>query len=233
MKHTEQQFMSEKQLIWDWPIRLFHWLLVICFAGAWLTADSERWRLAHITFGYTMCGLAGFRLVWGVAGTRYARFASFVRGPAVVLRYARSLVRLRPEHYAGHNPAGALVVVTLLGLIFITGGTGYLTYNDRAGDWAAELHETTAGVMLAIVILHVVGVTASSFLHRENLIGAMITGRKNAAPGAGIRWSFPWLGAIMLAAVLGFWWTQWQSAPQTRTARSNPLVMKEGYVKPH
>jgi cytochrome b len=215
--------MAKKQLIWDWPIRLFHWLLVLCFAGAWLTAESERWRLAHITLGYTMIGLVAFRLLWGLVGTRHARFASFVRGPAAVLSYARSLFKLQPEHYAGHNPAGGLMVVVLLAVIFITVGTGYLAYNDMASEWAEELHETTAGVMLAIVILHVVGVTASSFLHRENLIGAMITGRKNAAPGAGIQWSFPWLGAILLAAVLGFWWTQWQTAPATRTARSNPL----------
>jgi cytochrome b len=225
--------MAKKQLIWDWPIRLFHWLLVLCFAGAWLTAESERWRLAHITLGYTMIGLVAFRLLWGLVGTRHARFASFVRGPAAVLSYARSLFKLQPEHYAGHNPAGGLMVVVLLAVIFITVGTGYLAYNDMASEWAEELHETTAGVMLAIVILHVVGVTASSFLHRENLIGAMITGRKNAAPGAGIQWSFPWLGAILLAAVLGFWWTQWQTAPATRTARSNPLVIQEGYVKEH
>jgi cytochrome b len=230
---TTPQSPSEKQLIWDWPIRLFHWLVVICFAGAWLTAETERWRLAHITLGYTMGGLVFFRLLWGVVGTRHARFASFVRGPAAVFSYARSLVKLRPEHYAGHNPAGALVIVVMLALILITVGTGYLAYNDRAGEWAEELHEATAGVMLAIVLLHVLGVTASSFLHRENLIGGMITGRKNAAAAAGIRWSFAWLGAMMLAAVLGFWWTQWQAAPQTRTARSGPLVIKEGYVKEH
>jgi cytochrome b len=230
MNHTRQA-ISKKQLIWDWPIRVFHWLLVLCFAGAWLTAESERWRLVHVTFGYTMCGLLVFRLVWGVVGTCHARFTSFVRGPAAVLSYARSLFTSRPEHYAGHNPLGALAILVLLVLIFITASTGHFTYNDMAGEWAEEMHEAAAGVMLAIVILHIVGVTASSFLHRENLTGAMITGRKNAGPGAAIRWSFPWLGAIMLAAVLGFWWMQWQNAPQTRTAGSNPLVIKEGYVK--
>lgn len=216
----------EKQLIWDWPVRLFHWLLVVCFAVAWISAESERWRLVHITTGYTMFGLVLFRLVWGVVGTRHARFTSFVRGPVVILRYARSLLTLRPQPYAGHNPLGALAIIVLLGLVLITVGTGHLVYNDTAGEWAEEMHEVAAGVMLAVVIVHMIGVTATSFLHRENLVGAMITGRKAASPGAAIRWSFLWLAAVMLILVLGFWWMQWQSAAQIRNAAS-PLVMKE------
>jgi cytochrome b len=223
---SDAQSTLEKQLIWDWPVRFFHWLLVLCFAGAWLSADSERWRLVHITFGYTMFGLVVFRLAWGVVGTRHARFTSFVRGPVLVLRYARSLLTLRPQPYAGHNPLGALAVIVLLGLIVVTAGTGHLTYNDVAGPWAEEMHEAAAGAMLAMVILHVIGVTATSFLHRENLVGAMITGRKAAEPGAAIRWSFLWVAAVMLALVLGFWWTQWQSAAEIRNAASR-LVIKE------
>jgi cytochrome b len=216
----------EKQLIWDWPVRLFHWLLVLSFAGAWITADSERWRLVHVTFGYTMLGLVVFRLVWGIVGTCHARFASFVRGPVAILRYARSLLTLSPEPYAGHNPVGALGVIVLLGLILITAGTGHLIYSNAAGEWAEEMHEAAAGIMLGMVILHVIGVTATSLLHWENLVGAMITGRKIAAPGAAIRWSFLWVAAVMLALVLGFWWTQWQSAAQIRTAAS-ALVIKD------
>jgi cytochrome b len=221
---AEAQSNLEKQLIWGWPVRFFHWLLVLGFAGAWLSADSERWRLVHITFGYTMFGLVVFRLAWGVVGTRHARFTSFVRGPVLV--HARSLLTLRPQPYAGHNPVGALAVIVLLGLIVVTAGTGHLTYNDVAGPWAEEMHEAAAGAMLAMVILHVIGVTATSFLHRENLVGAMITGRKAAEPGAAIRLSFLWVAAVMLALVLGFWWTQWQSAVEIRNAASR-LVIKE------
>jgi cytochrome b len=166
---SDAQSTLEKQLIWDWPVRFFHWLLVLCFAGAWLSADSERWRLVHITFGYTMFGLVIFRLAWGVVGTRHARFTSFVRGPVLVLCYARLLLKLRPQPYAGHNPVGALAVIVLLGLIVVTAGTGHLTYNDAARAWAEEMHEAAAGAMLGMVILHVIGVTATSFLHREIL----------------------------------------------------------------
>ena len=71
---------SRKVLVWDAPVRVFHWLMVASFAGAYLTAESERWRLLHVTLGYTMAGLVAFRIVWGLVGTRHARFASFVRG---------------------------------------------------------------------------------------------------------------------------------------------------------
>jgi cytochrome b len=222
--NAKVQVNLEKQLIWDWPVRLCHWLLVVCFAGAWMTAESERWRLVHVTFGYTMIGLVVFRLVWGIIGTRHARFASFVRGPLVILRYARSLLALTPAFYAGHNPLGALAVIVLLGLVLITAGTGHLVYADAAGELAEEMHEAAAGILLGTVIVHIIGVTATSVLHRENLIGAMITGRKLADRGAAIQWSFLWVAAVMFAVVLGFWWTQWQSAPKIRTANSALVI---------
>ncbi len=86
--------------VWDIPVRLFHWSFAACFAGAWLTAESERFRDVHVALGYTMAGLIAFRLLWGLVGTRHARFASFVRGPAAVARYLRSLLAGRPEHHA-------------------------------------------------------------------------------------------------------------------------------------
>ena len=75
-----------KVLVWDVPVRVFHWLLVLSFTGAYLTAESERWRLLHNTLGYTVDGLVAFRLVWGLVGTRHARFSNFVRGPQAMLR---------------------------------------------------------------------------------------------------------------------------------------------------
>src|SRR5687768_12397171 len=88
-------------LVWDAPVRVFHWLMVLAFAGAYLTAESERWRLLHVTLGYTMMGLIGFRIVWGLIGTRYARFTQFVRGPAAVMAYFGAMLRGRPQHYTG------------------------------------------------------------------------------------------------------------------------------------
>ncbi len=203
----------QRTLVWDAPVRIFHWLLAASFAVAWLSSDSERWLLVHITAGYTMAGLVAFRLLWGLVGTRHARFADFVRGPRAVLRYLGSLVTGRPEHHAGHNPAGALAILALLALAVFTAATGWATYSEIGGHWLEELHEGLASTMLGIVVLHVLAVIVSSRLHRENLVAAMIHGRKPVPPREGIRSAWRSVAALMLVAVLGFWWVQWDSAP--------------------
>ncbi len=200
-------------LVWDAPVRVFHWLMVLSFAGAYVTAESERFRLLHVTLGYTLAGLVIFRLVWGLAGTRHARFSDFVRGPAAIWRYLRSLVGGRAEHHVGHNPAGALAIVLLLGLSLAVTASGFVLYNQLSGEWMEDVHEAAANLMLAVVLVHVAGVAVSSWLHRENLVGAMITGRKTARPEDGIRSAWRSVAAMMLVAVVGFWWLQWQAAP--------------------
>ena len=209
---------SQKIRIWDAPVRVFHWLLVLSFAGAWLSAESERWRLLHVTLGYTLGGLLVFRLVWGVVGTRYARFGNFVRGPAAVLRYLRSIRAKRPEHHLGHNPAGAVAIVLLLALGLAIVATGYVTYNDLGPGWVAELHDLLANAMLLVIFGHLVGVVTASLQHRENLVRSMLTGYKNGAADQGIRRSWTLVAVLMVLAVLLFWWLQWRSAPQPDTA---------------
>ncbi|MFG6433524.1 cytochrome b/b6 domain-containing protein [Roseateles sp. LYH14W] len=211
---------ARRVLVWDAPVRVFHWLMVLSFAGAYLTAESERWRLLHVTLGYTMAGLLAFRVVWGLVGTRHARFASFVRGPAAVWRYLRSLVSGQPEHHVGHNPAGALAIVALLGLTGLVTAAGWATYNDLGGEWLEELHEGAANAMLAVVGLHLAGVLIGSWVHGDNLIGAMLSGRKAGAPEDTVRSAWRSVAALMLAAVLGFWAVQWQSAPAPDAAMS-------------
>jgi cytochrome b len=166
--------------VWDILLRAFHWSFAACFAGAWLTAESERFRNVHVLLGYTMLGLIAFRILWGLVGPKHARFASFVRGPAAVLRYLRSLFTPRPEHHQGHNPAGAVAIVLLLALGLASIASGWMVYNDLGGKWLEESHEFLAGAMLALVGMHLAGVAVASWLHRENLAGAMLTGRKNA-----------------------------------------------------
>lgn len=204
---------SPSILVWDLPVRVFHWLLALSFAGAYVTAESEVWRLVHVTLGYTVAGLVAFRLVWGLVGTRHARFAAFVRGPAAAWRYLRNLADGRPEHHVGHNPAGALAIVALLTLAGVVTGSGWVRYNEWGGEWLEELHELAANGMLALVLLHIVGALASSVLHHENLVRAMVTGRKAGDPAQGIPRAWRPLGALVLACVLGFWALQWNSAP--------------------
>lgn len=219
---------NTKTLVWDAPVRVFHWLMVLSFAGAYLTAESERWRLLHVSLGYTMGGLVAFRILWGLMGTRYARFSNFVRGRAAIMRYLRSLLSSQPQHHVGHNPAGALAIVLLLLSSIAIVFTGWALYNEVGGDWLEELHEGAANFMLLLVGVHVAGVAVSSWLHRENLVRAMVTGKKTCAPEDGIRWAWRPVALMVLAAVLGFWWLQWQSAPASSAPGGDSII---GYLK--
>ena len=214
-------------LVWDLPVRMFHWLTVLSFAGAWLTAESERWRLLHVTLGYTLAGLLVFRVLWGLIGTRHARFTAFVRGPGAVRLYLAALLRGQPEHAVGHNPAGALAILALLALGAVSAISGWAVYNQLGGDWLEEAHELAASLMLAVVGVHILGVLVASRLHRENLAASMITGRKRGPPAQGIRGAWRSVAALMLVAVLGFWWLQWQAAPDataSASAGAGPMV---------
>lgn len=212
-EHRSDAARERRILVWDLPVRVFHWLMAASFAGAWITAESERWRLLHVTLGYTLAGLVAFRVVWGLVGTRHARFASFVRGPGAVLRYLRSLITGDVEHHTGHNPAGAWAIVLLLAMPVGIVATGWAIYNDIGGGWLEEAHEILASTMLAVVGVHIAAVLVSSFLHGENLVGAMITGRKIGHPRDGVHRAWRSVAVMMLIAVASFWWVQWQSAP--------------------
>ena len=193
-------------LVWDLPVRVFHWLLAISFAGAFLTAESERYRDIHVALGYTVLGLLAFRLLWALVGSRYARLASFAFGPRAVLAYLRSLLTFRPQHFVGHNPAGSWVIYLLVALGLVAGATGYATYNDIGGEWLEELHEGAANFMLAVVFVHIAGVVVSSLMHRENLVKAMVTGYKSGRPQEGIR-SARWVTGVALAAIVAVLWS--------------------------
>lgn len=193
-------------LVWDLPLRLFHWMLAASFAGAFLTAESERVRDLHVALGYTFAGLLAFRLVWGFVGSRHARFRSFAFGPRAVLTYLKSLPTPRPLHYVGHNPAGSWAIFATVALGIATAVSGWAVYADAGGRWAESLHEGAANTLLALVIVHVAGVLVSSFVHRENLAAAMVTGFKTGAPDEDIGRS-RWATALGLAAAVAVLWS--------------------------
>ncbi len=199
--------------VWDAPVRIFHWLLALSFAGAWLTAESERWHLLHITLGYTAGGLVLFRLLWGGVGSRWARFTSFVRGPGAVWAYVSGLLRAQPVHFTGHNPAGGWAVLALLTGMAATVGLGWAIEFELLPSGLDEAHEAAASVVLGVVGVHVAGVLVGSWAHRENLVRAMFTGRKRGQPEEDIGSSRPWMAALLLALVLAGWAWQWHSAP--------------------
>lgn len=201
---------SIKILVWDVPTRVFHWSMVLCFIGAWLSAESERWRLFHVSFGYTMVGLVAFRLIWGLAGTRYARFSEFIAGPKKVVSYVTSVLHAKPIHYVGHNPIGALAIALMLILVVGIGLTGYVTYNEL--DWfkSDHIHEFLSESLMLIVTIHIGGVVISSSLHKENLIKAMITGKKDGQEVQGISQKRIALGVFLLICIASFWFYQFK-----------------------
>jgi cytochrome b len=196
---------KQRILVWDLPVRVFHWLLAASFLGAFVTADSERYRDIHVVLGYTVLGLVVFRFLWGLIGTRYARFSSFPVAPRRVLEYFRSLFTRSPEHHVGHNPAGSLAIYAILALALLAGATGYAAYKEIGGEWLAELHEAMAGAMLGLVAVHIGAVIFSSLLHQENLVAAMLNGYKKGGAGDGIRRKHGLVAAIVLLATVGFW----------------------------
>ena len=175
---------KSKVFVWDIPTRFFHWLLALSFAGAFVTAESERYRDVHVMLGYMVLGLVAFRLIWGFIGTRYARFWSFAYGPRSVLTYVKSLLTRSPQHYLGHNPAGSWAIYALLALSLLAGASGYAAYNDIGGHWMEDMHEALANLLLGLVFVHIAGVLVGSVLHRENLVRAMVTGYKSPQPAA-------------------------------------------------
>ncbi|MDD2810657.1 cytochrome b/b6 domain-containing protein [Rhodoferax sp.] len=201
---------NNKILVWDAPTRVFHWLLALSFAGAYITSESDRLMGVHLTLGYTMVGLVAFRVVWGLIGTRYARFTSFIRGPEAVAQCASDMLQLKPKHSVGHNPLGAVSIVLMLLATLVVVYTGWVYFNGAAHS-VKEIHEGAAGLMLAVVGVHVAGVLLASVMQGENLVGSMISGYKQGLSKDKIGWSWWPLALVLLCCVLGFWYLQWQS----------------------
>lgn len=167
--------------VWDSLVRLFHWTLVVAFAMAWVTADERQWL--HELAGYFIVALLAARVLWGFIGEPHARFRDFVRRPTVVARYLADELRGRAARFVGHNPAGGAMVIAMLVALGMTTATGILMSQGglASSEWLEEVHEFCAGFALFLVVLHLAGVIWSSALHHENLVKAMVTGRKRRA----------------------------------------------------
>mgnify|MGYP005812610067 CR=1 FL=1 len=207
--------------VWDWPVRIFHWTLVALLAASWATAEAGvEFMPWHMRCGYAVLTLLLFRLLWGLVGSRSARFSDFLRGPRAVLGYARAWFSREPHHYLGHNPLGGWMVIVLLVLVAVQAGSGLFANDDifNEGPLARLVSGATSGLLTAVhkanfnlllvaVGLHVVAVLL--YLWRgENLLRAMFTGRK--LPGAyrdraGVMAPL-WRAALCLALAAGGVW---------------------------
>ena len=212
------------QLIWDLPTRVFHWLLAVCVLGAWLTAESERSRMLHLALGYSAGVLVAWRGMWGVVGSRYARFTEFVRSPAAALSYLRGYLPAAraagqtQTHYVGHNPAGAWAVLALLVTVALVVATGWMNYQDDSAELWGALHELVGNGIMVLVGLHVAAVIATSVLHRENLVRAMVNGYKRGRIGQGIPGAFTLMGLLLGVALMAFAWQVYSGAYPSLTA---------------
>lgn len=163
--------MTGQVRVWDLPLRVFHWLLVAVVALAFLSSEEDsalnHW---HVVAGWTAGVLIVFRLVWGFVGGQHSRFSSFVR-PSGIASHLRDLLRGRAEPSLGHNPLGAISVVLLLAMIAATVLTGAALLEDA--------HELIGWTLLVLIVLHVTAVFVMSLLSGDNLVRAMVTGRKS------------------------------------------------------
>jgi cytochrome b len=166
-------------VVWDPLVRAAHWLLVVSVSVAWLTRHaSGKW---HEWLGYTVLGIVCVRVLWGFFGSRHARFSDFVSGPRKTLYYARRLLQGREERHIGHNPLGAWMIVAFIFTITGVCVSGWLYTTDRFWgiEWVETLHRTASNALWVLVLLHVAGVVYTSLRHRENLVGAMLHGKKS------------------------------------------------------
>lgn len=186
--------MPEKRLVWDLPLRLFHWLLVLSITGSYVTAElGFEWTQVHFYLGYFTLGLVAFRIIWGFIGPKHARFSSFVRGPSQLVAYLRTLTKRDSRPVVGHNPGGAWMIVIMLIMVGGQAVSGLFVTDDIA--WSgpynpavspevagkmAWFHHLNFDVLIWVVGLHVLAITFYWIYKRQNLLGPMLTGRKAA-----------------------------------------------------
>jgi cytochrome b len=209
-----------KILVWDLPLRLFHWLLVMLVVVSVVSAKiGGNAMQVHMLSGYTILTLVLFRILWGFAGSTHARFASFVRGPAAVIAYLRGLTGHEAGQHLGHNPAGAWSVILMLAALLLQAATGLFANDDIStegplaklvskalSDRITGVHHLNVKLLFALIALHLSAVAFYLIHKRENLVKPMLTGFKDADNSAGDvaqKRGKTWLAAVLLAACAG------------------------------
>lgn len=193
-------------LVWDLPVRIFHWLLAGSFLGAFLIAnvvDDESTLFAmHMWLGGTAAFMVVLRILWGFVGSRHARFESFNLSPAALVRSLKGTFTAEGERHTGHNPATSLAAIAMFVIVLGLGVTG--AFMSSGGEAFEEIHEMLAWTMMAIVGVHVAGIIWHSLRHRENIARSMIDGKKQAEPAGAIPRTHV-LATVAFLALTGLW----------------------------
>jgi cytochrome b len=206
--------------IWDLPVRLTHWTLVLCILGLYATGEYGWLTLEwHFRFGYAALTLLLFRLLWGIFGSEHARFADFVRGPSAILAYLKSWSSPTYRPALGHNPLGALAVLAMLALLLAQAVSGLFSNDEiewfgplserisvqASSDWT-DWHHLGQKLLLALIALHLGAVSAYRLLKKEDLVKPMLNGRKQRDDGCDAHWRSPWLALLVFALCAGAVW---------------------------
>ena len=185
--------MKTSQIIWDFPTRAFHWLLVLTVAGGLITGflAPDSWLMIHVWFGTAVLALITFRLIWGLVGSYHSRFSSFIYSRRETRDHILGLLKRKPSKHLGHNPLGALMIFILIGTLLVITLSGFVVLGGEEkqgplagvvpyfiGKGVEDIHETLAGFLLFLIGGHLFGVVVESLLSKENLAKSMVTGRK-------------------------------------------------------
>lgn len=219
---------NDSRLIWDLPVRVVHWSLVLCVAGSFATHYAgAQWFAWHRRCGYAVLVLTVFRILWGFLGTRHARFADFLRGPADILAYLRAG---RAARVAGHNPLGALSVIALLATLLTQAATGLFANDEvmNAGPLMGYIsqdssnritgwHHLMSDLLWVLIALHLAAVLFYAGVRQQPIIRAMVTGRRSIGdvpPSAGIANSRTRLAVILIVLLAGLLALAIRTAPE-------------------
>ena len=200
--------IRKRMLVWDSPIFFTHWLLAFCFVGAILTQESEKFRLVHVTLGYTMLGIVGFRLIWGFIGSKYARFTTIKPRFLRVRENIQAILSGNKEFSIGLNAIGFVAAYLLMALVLLVSASGYLVFNEIGPELISEIHELVGNLLITMVVVHVGSIVLNAIYQRLQKANAEVATKigvlaQRARP-------YKWVSIIILLIVIYFWGIQFK-----------------------
>ena len=200
--------ISKRMMVWDSPIFITHWLLAFCFVGAILTQESEKFRLVHVTLGYTMVGIVGFRLIWGLIGSKYARFTTIKPRFLRVRENIQAILSGNKEFSIGLNAIGFVAAYLLMGLVLLVSASGYLVFNEIGPELISEIHELMGNLLITVVVVHVGSIVLNAIYQRLQKSNVEVVTKigviaQRARP-------YKWVSISILLIVIYFWGIQFK-----------------------
>ncbi|WP_114639377.1 cytochrome b/b6 domain-containing protein [Polynucleobacter necessarius] len=195
--------IRKRMLVWDSPLYVSHWILALCFVGAILTQESEQFRLVHVTLGYTMLGIVGFRVIWGFIGSKYARFSTIKPRFLKVHENIKAILSGERQALMGLNAIGFLAAYVLMFLVLLVSATGYLTFNEIGPELISELHELVGNALIAVVVVHVGSILLNALYHYLQKNNSTATSKMSVIVVKAR--AYKWVTVIILLLMIYFW----------------------------